>query len=509
MSGFENEQITVVGAGPTGLMLACELKLMGADVAVIEKRASGTGESRAPGINARTMEILEQRGLAEQFCEKGKPLRAVLFSGMPMSPVDVDPGWPDALILPQRETERLLAKRAVELGVTIRHSVELIHLSQDADGVDLLVVDQGKAETLRARYVVGCDGGHSAVRRACGGRLNGDDPLSHWVVADVQLDTPPDARSAFGRNVRIGTYQVSQVEPGWYRVSLMKIAPPLDRSAPVTLDELRQAMFEGIGTDYGLSHARWMSRFTDGFRQVERYRYARIFLAGDAAHTHAPIGGQGLNLGIQDAVNLGWKLAAVITRGAPETLLDTYHDERHPVAESVLRLTKAQTALIKPGIQIEALRQVVMQMIAVPEVTRDLSGTLSGLSLRYPWGRDHHHPLVGRRMPNMPLSIRSGEGDVFGLMTAGKPLLLIFDESEEYLMPDHLASWVEHLKVVPQMDGDDSAWRFPVVGSVPPLGAAFVRPDGYVAWVSLKDNPASPASCIEAMNRWLGDEGRG
>lgn len=501
-SSFTSEVI-VAGAGPTGLMLACELKLMGVDVVVIEKRPAGTGESRAPGINARTLEVLDQRGLAKQFRERGKPLPGVLFSGMLMSPSQIDPGWPDALILPQHETEKLLIERATELGVKIHRSVELIHLVQDADGVNLVVLDRDQINNMSARYVVGCDGGHSAVRSACKAKFVGDDPLSHWVVADVQLDTPPDAKSAFGRNLRVGTYQVSRVEPDWYRVSVMKMTPPVDRSAPVTIDELRQAMFDGIGTDYGLRASRWMSRFTDGFRQAERYRIGRVFLAGDAAHTHAPIGGQGLNLGIQDAVNLGWKLAAVISHGSSTALLDTYHEERHSVAKAMMQMTKAQTALIKPGVQMEALRQAVARMIAVPEVAIDLSGQLSGLSLRYSWG-EGHHPIVGRRMPNLPL-IADGKGkDLFSLLHAGQSLLLNFLQSQKFSLPECWAKQLVCADVQFRAISDDQNWRLPVLGTVPALAAAFVRPDGYVAWVSAVGSPSSTDALLECVASWLG-----
>lgn len=472
MSNEDCPDVIVVGAGPTGLMLACELKLMGVNVQVLERRsANTTGESRAPGINARTLQVLAQRGLADRFLARGRVLPAVLFSGIPMQPAG---DWPHALILPQHETERLLAERAAELGVPIRWSTQLVHLGHDDAGVSVLV-DDGAVQQLRAAYLVGCDGGQSSVRRLLGARFDGDDPLSHWVVADVQLDAPPAGRAAFGRNERIGTYQVSRVEPDWYRVSLMKVTPPSDRSAPVTLAELRQMLIEGLGTDFGLRQARWMSRFTDGFRQVAEYRHGRVFLAGDAAHTHAPIGGQGLNLGIQDAINLGWKLAAVLQGSAPE-LLDTYHAERHPIAQEVLRLARAQTALIKPGAQIDALRSVVVEMLAVPEVTRRVAGFLSGLDHRYPLGDEH--PLLGRSLPGVELR-------------AGRPALLVFEGAVE--VPASLAPRLDVVEIRNQ------SWTLPALGAVPPLSAAFVRPDGHVAWVAPSREPLATA-----LERWLG-----
>lgn len=463
--------VVVVGAGPTGLMLACDLKLMGVDVEVLERRAHNTtGESRAPGIMARTMELFTQRGLAARFLEKGRVMPFVVFSGMPIA---TGADWPRGLILPQHETERILADRARELGVRFRWATELVHLKQDENGVSLWVEGAGEPR-LRAAYVVGCDGGHSKVRRLVGTHFEGDDPLSHWLVADVQLDAPPPDQAPFGRNDRVGTYQISQVEPGWYRVSIMRMTPPIDRSAPVTLEELRNAMLGGISCDFGLRRARWMSRFTDGFRQATAYRHGRVLLAGDAAHTHAPIGGQGLNLGIQDAVNLGWKLAAVL-QGASPQLLDTYHAERHAIAKEVLRLARAQTALIKPGNQIEDLRSVVGDMLEVPEVSRRLAGFLSGLDLRYSFGDDH--PLLGRRMPDVDLR-------------SGRPVLLDFTGSQE--LPSAFAGRIDH--VCAQRE----SWNLSVVGEVPPLTAAFVRPDGYVAWVG-----PSRERLSAALARWL------
>lgn len=501
-----DEEVIIVGAGPTGLMLACELKLMGASVTVIDQRPHGTsGESRAPGINARSMEIFAQRGLAGKFRATGRPMPMVLFSGMAMRPGTVDPAWPDALILPQHETERILAERAVELGVAIRWSTAFTHLAQDADGVDLIVQTAGKAALLRARYLVGCDGGSSAVRRACNISFEGEDPLSHWVVADAQLDSPPSDNAAFGRNTQVGTYQVSWIEPDWYRISLMRLGAPPDSRAAVTLEELRQVMLAGIGTDYGLRSARWMSRFTDGFRHAGQYRHGRVLLAGDAAHTHSPIGGQGLNLGIQDAVNLGWKLAAIICHGSSEALLDTYHDERYPVAQAVLEMARAQTVLIKPGHQTDALRNVVAKMLDVAEVMMEFSAALSGLGIRYPCEHGAH-PLVGRRMPNMPISANDGSPDVYSLMTGGRPLWLQFGESAGSLVPEPWASRVDCVTILPPKGEATFNWDFPVIGRAPAIRNALVRPDGHVAYVTPMDAPGETASAslIKATAHWPG-----
>ncbi|QIS21358.1 FAD-dependent monooxygenase [Nocardia terpenica] len=500
---ISDAQVVIAGAGPTGLVLASELRLGGVDVVVVERRASGTvGESRAPGINARSVEVFRQRGLADEFLGRGKTLPGVLFSGLPMAPQRIDPDWPAALILPQHETERILAARAAELGVRFVWSTAVAGVHQDGEGVDVTIEGAMGSAVIRARYLVGCDGGRSAVRKLCRIPFPGDEPVSDWVVADVALDAPPDENGIFGRNERIGTYQISRTEPGWFRLSLMRATPVGDRSAPVTLDEVRQTMRDGLGTDYGLREARWMSRFSDGFRQVTDYRQGRVFLAGDAAHTHSPIGGQGLNLGIQDAMNLGWKLAGVLGGAAPEALLDTYHEERHPIAATVLELTKAQTALIKPGSQNDALRSVVADILTVPEVCLRLSGVLSGLNLRYPLGDTH--PLLGRRMPNLTLTTGRGTTETFGLLRRAHPVLINLGTDR---LTDIAAPWagrVDYVDARLEPGYTGSHWRMPVFGDVPAFDAVFVRPDGYIAWINPAAEPIDANELTAALTRWLG-----
>ncbi|MET8878156.1 FAD-dependent monooxygenase [Nocardia sp. NPDC004604] len=496
-------QVAIAGAGPTGLMLACELRLRGIDVVVLERRPVGTvGESRAPGINARSMEIFTQRGLAEKFLSSGKVLPGVLFSGIPMAPHRLDPAWPSALILPQHETERILAARAAELGVRFLWSTAVVNLHQDDTGIEVFLERPQGPASIRADYLIGCDGGHSSVRKISGFPFPGDEPVAFWVVGDVYLDSPPDGNGVFGRNERIGTYQISRAESGLFRLSLMRATPPADRTAPVTLDELREVMRDGLGTDYGLRDARWMSRFSDGFRHVTHYRRGRVFLAGDAAHTHSPIGGQGLNLGIQDAVNLGWKLAAVLDGTAADALLDTYHQERHPIAATVLQLTKAQTALIKPGRQNDALREVVTDILTVPEVCLRLSGILSGLDLRYPLGDTH--PLLGRRMPNLPLTTDQGSTDVFSLLHRARPVLIDLRANGSTGIP---TPWTDHVDRVDARlapTRSSSPWHLPVFGDVPAIDAALVRPDGYVAWVNPATQPIDHHTLTAALTRWVG-----
>lgn len=493
--------VIIAGAGPTGLMLACELSLSGARVAILERRAHGTtSESRAPGINARTMEIFKMRGLAEKFEALGQTLPAVLFSGILMNPKAIDPNFPDALILPQHHTECILAERAMTLGVEIHWSTELLYCNQNTGGVSIFVQQNGKVKQYEAQYLAGCDGGNSTVRKLCGESFIGEDPLSHWIVADVLLDNPPAPNERFGRNLRIGTYQVSNVEKGWHRVSIMKVSPPIDKSNPVTLEELRQAMLEGIGTDFGLNSARWMSRFSDSFRQVKNYKHERVFLLGDAAHTHSPIGGQGLNLGIQDAVNLGWKLGRVATGKASDTLLDTFEQERHPVGANVLQMAKAQTALIKPGAQIEALRAVVASMVKVAEVTLHLSRVLSGVGVKYNWGEELHQ-LVGQRIPNLKLLINNVPMELYNLMFQALPIVLSFNIKNAIDISELYRSGIQIISASPKIEEANSYWNLPGIGDVQPLDGLLIRPDGFVAWVQPFGEAFNGRTLNEALSR--------
>ncbi len=486
----------MVGAGPTGLMLACELKLAGVDVMVLEKRPAGTvGESRAPGINARTLESFAQRGLLERFLERGRLQPAVLFGAIPMFPARFDPRWPSGLILAQYETERILTGWATELDVPIRFSTSVVGLRHDDTGVDVLADGDSGWETMRGEFLVGCDGGRSVVRSLSAIPFTGQDPVSHWLVADARLDRPPD--SPFGRSRRVGTFQISRTEPWWFRITVMRVTPPVDRSVPVSLQELRGVMLEGLGDDYGLREARWMSRFSDGFRQAGQYRKGRVLLAGDAAHTHSPVGGQGLNLGIQDAVNLGWKLAAAL-HGAPDRLLDSYHRERYPVAQAVMQLTKAQTSLMKPGTQTDALREVLVELLAMREVTERLCAALSGLAIRYSLGDEH--PLLGCRMPNLALQTPGGDTDVYHFLRQARPVLLNLGAQG---LTSALAPWerqVEYVEATTVLSTED--WR------LPPVDAIFVRPDGYVAWVNPDQQPVDRGALNTALAQWVQPFGR-
>jgi 2-polyprenyl-6-methoxyphenol hydroxylase-like FAD-dependent oxidoreductase len=481
--------VLIAGAGPVGLMLAIELRLGGIDVLVVEQRPTGTvGQSRAVGVNARSLEFLIQRGVGERALELGAPMPAVLFAGIFMDPGAHDDDWPGALRLPQHQTERLLTERALELGAHFAWSTTVVGLRQDDDGVTVDLESDGETTHLRAAYLAACDGGRSTVRTLCEIPFPGVRGEDWWIVGDVDLASPPEGRASFGRNDLVGFYQVSRAEADVHRVTLKCLAPPRDPAAPVTLEEARAAMIEGLGTDYGLRDARWLSRWSDGFRQAERYRSGRVFLAGDAAHTHPPIGGQGLNVGLQDAVNLGWKLAAVLRGDAPDDLLDSYHDERHAAEVDATRWSLAQTELIKPGPRRDAQREVIADLLTIPAVTLRMSGHLSGLSLRYPL--DGNHPIVGYRMPDLVLAGAGTRSSVFDALRLAKPALVdLTGGALPHTVSTTTAPWDDRLVRItgaydPDLRGD--GWHFPAIGDVPAFDAALLRPDGHVVWA----NPA-------------------
>ncbi len=398
--------VVIAGAGPTGLMLACELRLAGVDVLVVERLAQPTGESRAGGMHSRTLEVLDQRGILDRFTDIGVPQPVGHFSGLYLEFDEAESRHPYPLMILQTDIERLLEEWAVALGVRIQRSSEVTGISQDGAGVTVeLGTAPGPTRTLLARYLVGCDGGRSAVRKLSGIDFVGTSATMTALIGDVEL---PELTEDYiwVRRCPTGDYSVIAFEPGWYRVIASEYDRVVDRDEPVTFERLRESLVRLAGTDFGMRSPRWVSRFSDAARQADRYRAGRVLLAGDAAHIHFPAGGQGLNLGVQDAVNLGWKLAAVVNGQAPESLLDTYHHERHPVGERVLHNTRAQSALARPGPHTDALRDVFGELLQFDDVNRQLCGKLTALNLRYPVDGDH--PLAGRRVPDVDLKSAGG-----------------------------------------------------------------------------------------------------
>jgi 2-polyprenyl-6-methoxyphenol hydroxylase-like FAD-dependent oxidoreductase len=394
--------VIVAGGGPTGLMLAGELRLHGVHVLVLEKEAEPTRVVRSLGLHARSIEVMDQRGLLERFLALGRqyPVGG-FFAGIPKpSPERLDTAHPYVLGIPQPVTDRLLAEHAVEAGAEIRRGCELVELSQDDHGVTVELAD---GTQLRSRYLVGCDGGRSTVRKLLGVEFPGEPSRVDTLLGEMELTAPPEEVAAVMAEVRKTQlrFGAGPLEDGVYRIVVPAAGVAEDRAFPPTLEEFTQQLRVTAGTDFGAHSPRWLSRFGDGTRQAERYRVGRVLLAGDAAHIHPPVGGQGLNLGIQDAFNLGWKLAAAVTGWAPEGLLDTYQAERHPVAADVLDNTRAQMELmsLEPGAQ--AVRRLVSQLMDFDEVSRFLTEKITAISVRYDFGEGHE--LLGRRLRDVGL----------------------------------------------------------------------------------------------------------
>jgi 2-polyprenyl-6-methoxyphenol hydroxylase-like FAD-dependent oxidoreductase len=477
--------VVIAGGGPTGLMLAGELALAGVDVAVVERRESQElAGTRAGGLHARTIEVLDQRGIAGRFLSQGRVMQIARFADAPLDISDFPTRHNYGLALGQSHIERILAAWVAELAVPIYRGLAVTDFSQDEAGVEVLLSD---GRSLRAGYLVGCDGGRSVVRKRAGIEFAGWDASTSYLIAEVAMrEAPP-----FGvRRDERGTYALGPLEDGRVRVVLRE--EQVRQGAAPTLGELREALVALYGTDFGMDEATWLSRFSDATRQARSYRAGRVLLAGDAAHVHSPMGGQGLNLGVQDAVNLGWKLAQVVRGTAPEGLLDTYHAERHPVAARALRMTMAQTALSRGDARTEAAREAMAELLGIDEPRRRFAAMMSGLDIRYDLGEGH--PLLGRRVPDLEVDTATGPRRVFSLLHAARPVLLDLGEPGAL----DIAPWAERVqKVEARYAG---AWELPVIGPVPAPAAALIRPDGHVAWVG--DGTATGLQA--ALTRWFG-----
>lgn len=483
-------EVVVAGGGPTGMMLAGELALAGVDVVVVERRTDQHVDgSRAGGLHSRTIEVLDQRGIAERFLAAGEAMQIQGFAMVPLGIGDFPTRHPYGLALWQRDFEPILADWVAELGVPTRRGCEVVGFTQDDDGVDVAVSD---GSTLRCRYLVGCDGGRSVVRKAAGIDFPGVEASTSWMIAEVDFDDEPEVGM---RPEGGGIGPVDRVHGGNpYGVVLKD--PTVVPDGDPDLAELRAALLTSYGTDFGLRRANRISRFTDVARQAAEYRRGRVLLAGDAAHVHPPQGGQGLNTGVQDAVNLGWKLAQVVGGTSPEALLDSYHDERHPVGARVLQNTMAQVALSLVDQRHLALRQTMAELLALDEPRRHVAGMLSGLDVRYDLGDGH--PLLGRRMPDLDLTTDEGPTRVFALLHRARPVVLAFAGADGF----DLSLWADRVRLVEATC--DGPWELPVVGEVAAPPAVLVRPDGHVAWVGDPSDPSLP----EALATWCGPPSR-
>lgn len=477
--------VVIAGGGPTGLMLASELALLRVDVAIVERRESqDLAGSRAGGLHARTIEVLDQRGIADRFLSQGQVAQIASFAQVPLDISDFPTRHNYGLALWQNHIERILAERASELAVPIYRGREVTGFAQDDTGVDVELSD---GRSLRAKYLVGCDGGRSLVRKKAGIDFPGWDASISYLIAEVEMTEEP----AFGlRRDEKGTYALGKLEDGRVRVVLRE--EHVGRGDEPTLRDLRDALIALYGTDFGLRDATWLSRFSDMTRQAASYRSGRVLLAGDAAHVHSPMGGQGLNLGVQDAVNLGWKLAQVVSGASPESLLDTYHSERHPVGARALRKTMAQTAFSRGDERMEAVRETMSELLRMDEPRRHHAAMMSGLDIRYDLGEGH--PLLGRRMPDLDLVTAGGPQRVFALLHDARPVLLNLGEPGAFDIPP----WADRVRRVDARYA--GVWELPVLGAVSAPTAVLIRPDGHVAWAG----GGADQGLREALTTWFG-----
>jgi len=480
----EHHAVVIAGGGPTGLMLAAELKLAGVDVVVVERRADQyLDESRAKGIHSRAVEVLDQRGVAERFIAAGQPHPTIGFGGVRLNIGDFPTRHNYLLGISQSKFEPILAAWAEELGVPIMRSTEVMGFTQDSDGIS---VELSGGRTLQADYLVGCDGGRSLVRKTAGIEFPGLEASVSYIIAEVKMDEKPE----FGMRPEGGGIGPA---PDGQSIGLVVAEKVVRKGDEPSINELREALAATYGTDYGLTDINWISRFSDATRQAATYRKGRVLLAGDAAHIHPPQSGQGLGTGIQDAVNLGWKLAQVVKKTSPESLLDTYHAERHPVGARVLQNTRAQVVLSKPDGQHTALRDIMTDLLGMDEPRKHIVGMLSSLDIHYDLGEGH--PLLGRRMPDLDIQTADGLTRVYSLLHDAKAVLLNLGHGDL-----DVAAWSHSVKYTKaSYEGD---WELPVVGKVAAPSAVLIRPDGYVAWAG----DGADSGLKQALSTWFGSD---
>jgi 2-polyprenyl-6-methoxyphenol hydroxylase-like FAD-dependent oxidoreductase len=480
--------VVIAGGGPAGMMLAAELALARVDVAVVERRPDHVlAGSRAGGFHSRTIEVLDQRGVADRFLAEGQVAQAAMLATTVLDMSDFPTRHPYSLGIWQNQIERIMAAWIAELPVRIYYGHEVTGFAQDGTGVD---VELSGDQSLRAQYLVGCDGGRSVIRKAAGIEFPGWDPTRSNLIAEVETTEEPPRGI---RHDATGIHGLNTMEDG-RTVRVVVTEQQLRSGSEPTLRDLSEALITVFGTDFGIHNPTWISRFTDMTRQAAAYRAGRVLLAGDSAHVHYPAGGQGLSLGVQDAVNLGWKLAQVVDGTSPESLLDSYHDERHPVAARAIQHTMAQTALQRRDERMKALVDVVSELASMDEPRKRLAGNISGLDIHYDLGEGH--PLLGRRMPDLDLVTADGALRVFELLHDARPVLLNLGEPGDF----DLTPRADRVQLIDA--GYDGEWELPVLGAVAAPTAVLIRPDGYVAWVGEGGHAGLP----DALTTWFGPE---
>ncbi|WP_221629543.1 rifampin monooxygenase [Micromonospora sp. A202] len=468
--------VIIAGCGPTGAMLAAELLLHGVRVLVVEKETEPASYVRIVGLHVRSLELLAMRGLLDRILPHGRQRPAAGFFAAIAKPApkDLDSAYAYLLGIPQPVIVGLLEEHAIELGAQVRRGRAVVGIEQDDHCVTVELTD---GEQLRSRYLVGCDGGRSAVRKLLGVGFSGEPARTETLMGEMQVGAPQEEIAATVNAIR-GNHHPLWLRPagnGFYSV-VVPAAGVSDRAVAPTLEDFQQQLRTIAGTDFGVRSPRWLSRFGDATRLADRYRVGRVLLAGDAAHIHPPIGGQGLNLGVQDAFNLGWKLAAHIRGWAPEALLDTYQAERHPVAADVLDNTRAQMELLSPEPGPQAVRRLLTELMDFDEVNRHLIEKITAIGIRYDFGAGPD--LLGRRLPDVALK----QGNLYGLLHRGRGLLL---DRTERLTVGGWSDRVDHL-TDPTAELD--------------VPCVLLRPDGHVAWVG-----DDQQSLDQHLSRWFGE----
>jgi len=488
--------VVIAGGGPTGLMLAGELRLGGADVVVLEQLPAPTGRSKALGMSGRAVQTLNYRGLLERFGAGFTTTAAYTrFAHLGGIPLDIGPlidtapagYYPPPMPVRQAQVEAVLQARAEELGARIRRGHRFVGFSQNDQEVTVDAHGPDGPYRLSARFLVGCDGARSQVRRQAGIGFPGTAPTQVSRLGDVTLDDPDRVPAGMTRTTT-GGFAVVPLGEGIHRVVATEWGQDVDRDVEPTLDELRASVRRVVGADIAMSRPRWLSRFTDAARQADRYRAGRVLIAGDAAHIQLPAGGPGMTTGLQDAANLGWKLAAEVGGWAPPGLLDTYHAERHPIGERMLAFTRAQGVLMAPGEHVSALRDLIGEMLTNPQTLRYIVDRLLGLDIRYELDGSSEHALIGGWAPDLRLTTGEGETRLATLLHSARPVLL--DLTPDSSLRDAAAGWKDRLDIR-------------VARSEEPLDGLLVRPDGYVAWAATARD-ADTGTLRQALTTWFG-----